>query len=109
MALITVLVGAASAQVIGASTQNLVRRKLTFHNPNIVGQQSIYLTQAPAAAVVGSGLALLPGEKYDVFGDQCLTAWNGIGSAAGANVSVIEYLYAAGNLPQGYLFSLPVG
>jgi hypothetical protein len=109
MALITTLVGTGSVQVIGPSTQTSPRRKLTFHNPNLVGQQSIYLVQAPAAAVVGTGLALLPGEKYDVFGDQCLTAWNGIGSSAGANVSVIEYLYGPGNLPQGYQFNMPVG
>jgi hypothetical protein len=109
MALTTTTVGGVSTQVIVASTQGLPRRKLTFHNPNVVGQQSIYLAQAPTAAVVGAGLALLPGEKYDVFGDQCLTAWNGIGSAGGANVSVIEYLYGPGNLPQGYTFNMPCG
>jgi len=59
--------------------------------------------------VVGQGIALLPGEKYDVFGDACLTAWNGIGSGAGANVTVIEYLYAAGSLPQSYVYNLSVG
>ena len=109
MALTTTLVGAASTSVIGASSQNSPRRKLTFHNPNLVGQQNIFFAQAPAAAVLDSGIGLLPGEKYDVFGDQCLTAWNAIGSAAGAKVSVIEYLYAPGNLPQGYLFTMPAG
>lgn len=109
MALTTTTVGASSTQVIGATAQSFQRRKLTFHNPNLVGQQSVYGVQSPAVAVIGSGLALLPGEKYDIFGDQALSAWNFIGSGAGANVSVIEYLYAAGNLPQGYMFTLPVG
>lgn len=109
MALTTTLVGTASTSVIGPGSPTAVRRKLTFHNPNVAGQQIIYGAQAPAAAVVGAGLALLPGEKYDVFGDQCLTGWNFIGSAAGANVSVLEYLYGPGNLPQGYTFNLPVG
>jgi hypothetical protein len=115
MALTTTTVGAVSTQVIaanppvGATTPQAARRKLTFHNPNGAGQQIIYGVQAPAVAVVGSGLMLLPGEKYDVFGDQALSAWNFIGSAAGANVSVIEYTYGGGNLPQGYQFSLPVG
>jgi hypothetical protein len=110
MALTTTLVGGVSTQVIGASPSGaFVRRKLTFHNPNVGSQQIIYGVQAPAVAVANAGLALLPGEKYDVFGDQALTAWNFIGSAVGANVSVIEYLYGPGNLPQGYQFILPVG
>lgn len=113
MALSTTTVGASSTPVIGASPGGtglvLVRRKLTFINPNVAGQQVVYGVQAPAAAVVGQGLPLLPGEKFDVFGDDALTGWNFIGSAAGANVSVIEYLFAAGNLPQAYRFYLPVG
>jgi hypothetical protein len=109
MAVTTTTVGTVSTQVIGPSSQSSPRRKLTFHNPNLVGQQSVYFVQSPTVAVAETGIGLLPGEKYDVYGDQALTAWNAIGSGAGAKATVIEYLFGAGNLPQGYLFSLPVG
>jgi hypothetical protein len=109
MALITFTIGTTSTLVAGVPTLTPARRKLTFHNPNIAGQQVIYGAQAPAAAVVGSGLAIMPGEKYDIIGDQALTGWNFIGSAAGANVSVIEYLHAAGNIPSMQQFTMPVG
>jgi len=109
MAITTTLVGTVSTQVIGATSQNSQRRKITFHNPNLVGQQSVYLVQGPTAAVAENGIGLSPGEKYDVFGDACLTAWNGIGSGASAKITVIEYLYAGGSLPQGYSYFLPVG
>jgi hypothetical protein len=114
MAVTTTIVGGASTQVIGTTGTDQQgsgrqRRKLTLHNPNVVGQQNVCFTQAPAAAVLDSGICLLPGEKYDIFGDDALAAWNAIGSAAGAKATVIEYLYAAGNLPQGYAFVLPVG
>jgi hypothetical protein len=115
MALTTTVVGTASTQVVaanpvvGATTPQSARRKLTFINPNIAGQQNIWLVQAPTAAVADNGIPLSPGEKFDVFGDQCLTAWNAIGSAALAKVSVIEYLYGASAIPQNYNINLSAG
>jgi hypothetical protein len=115
LALTTTVVGTTSTLVIaanpvaGATTPQPARRKLTFINPNLAGQQNIWLVQAPTTAVADNGIGLSPGEKYDVWGDQALAAWNAIGSASGAKVTVIEYLYAASNLPQGYWFNLPVG
>jgi hypothetical protein len=95
MAVTTTTVGTSSTPIIGASPSGLgTRRKLTFVNPNLAGGQRIALVQAPGVAVVDGGLGLVPGEKVDVFGDDALTAWNGIGSGAGAKVTIIEYLFA---------------
>jgi hypothetical protein len=115
VALTTTVVGTTSTLVIaanpvaGATTPQPARRKLTFINPNLAGQQNIWLVQSPTVAVADNGIGLSPGEKYDVFGDQALAAWNAIGSAAGAKVTVLEYLYGASAVPQNYNVTLAAG
>lgn len=88
-----ILVGAASAPVIGA---NPVRRGITFHNPGTV---ILALCPDNLTAVVGAGsIILLPGQTKTFMTKpksriRVNCGWNAIAAQAGSNpLTVLEHL-----------------
>lgn len=81
--------GTSSLAVIGA---NPTRKKLTFHNPNVISNINIFVCPSSIPAVVAGGgsICIFPGWSVDIEGN---CGFNAIAqSGANNGLTILEYV-----------------
>ena len=83
--------GTSSVQVIAAAQS---RKKITFHNPNVVGNINVLVCQALDASgsaltasfsAPGGGFVIFPGSELPIEGDAAAGAWLAVAQSGSNN------------------------